>query len=205
MSFAIIPSEEISHRCDFSILANARGYLDAVEVGVDMGVFAADFLRRFRGNWLVGVDPYSSYEEMRYDRSGDMAIAVQALAPYHGRFRLVRAPSPDAVPFVLTFISPDFVYIDGSHKEADVRADMEAWWAALPEDRGMLAGHDWDEAHPGVRAAVEAFARERDLAVYLTRETTAPASWYCYRAEPAQLIHKFFRDGGSENPRAAKA
>lgn len=202
--FAIEPSTEIAYRQDFALLANARGYIDAVEVGTDQAVFAADFLSRFKGNWLLCVDPYRPCDEFEYDRTGDMIVAAQALSEFHGRFRFIRQRSPDAVAAVKVFISPEFVYVDGQHDEASVAADLAAWWAILPE-HGMIAGHDWDDAHPGVRSAVEAFARERDVVVRLTRETTSPPSWYIYRTEPETLFHRFFREGEGENPRYVPA
>jgi hypothetical protein len=207
MPFAIIPSEEISHRGDFVLLVNARGYLDAVEVGVDMGVFARDFLRRFEGNWLIGVDPYRPYAGSRddragYDRTPDIMAASVALAPYLGKYRLIRATSPGAIPFIKTFSHPDFVYIDGDHREASVRADIEGWWEALGPD-GLLAGHDWHPEHPGVMAAVERFARDRDLVVRLTHEDLpAAASWYIYKTEPPTLKVSLFRRGEEANPHA---
>lgn len=202
MTAVIRPSEEISHRTDFALLANARGYKDAVEVGVDQGVFARDFLSRFQGNWLFLVDPYEPYPDFPYDRSGDQLVAAQALAPYHGRFRFVKARSVQAAPWVARVIHPDFVYVDGAHEEDDVRADLEAWWAVLPPDRGMLAGHDYDTDHPGVMLAVNRFAQEHGLIVRLTHEKTSPPSWYVYRREPDTLVHKFFQDSESPNPAA---
>ena len=52
----------------------------------------------------------------------------------------------------------DLVFIDASHVEADVRADITAW---RPKVRGggILSGHDYgwpDGSHPGVKAAVDA-------------------------------------------------
>jgi len=201
MPFAIEPSDEISNRVDFAHLCNARGYKDAVEVGVDHGVFAREFLSRWNGHWLILLDPYRPYAEMPYDRMIDAFVAAQALAPFHGRFRFVRAASPMAIPWVQTFVAPEFVYIDGSHVEAEAYADMVAWWEILPSG-GMLAGHDYDPAHPGVMAAVERFARERQIVVRLTHEKVGPPSWYCYRGEPTTTVHKFFRDEEVANPRA---
>lgn len=203
--FAVIPSEEISHRGDFVILCNARGYVDAVEVGVDMGVFAAGFLSRFAGNWLIGIDPYEPYPEMGFDRTADLMAAVVALAPHHGRYRLIRHRSPEAIPLVLAFIRPPgFVYVDGPHDEASVRADLEAWWEVVPEG-SMLAGHDYDAGnHPGVVAAVKAFARERGLTVRLTHEQPpVPPSWYIYKSEPETLKVNLFRRDETPNPRRA--
>jgi hypothetical protein len=200
MPFAIERSPEISHRCDFPLLCNARGHKDAVEVGVDQGVFAAEFLRRFQGHWLILVDPYEPYPEQPYDRSADVLVAALALMPYHGRYRFVRARSPGCVGWVLSFCRPEFVYLDGSHDEADVAADLEGWWPALP-DHGMIAGHDWHAEHPGVKAAVEGFARRRGLVVRLTGEAVGAQSWYMYKKEPETLFVRLFTHADAENPR----
>lgn len=201
MGFEVIPSEEISHRADFSLLANARGYLDAVEIGVDQGVFAAEFLSRFRGHWLWGIDPYSEVPEYPFNRDGDLMAAVVALAPYHGRYRILRGKSPEAIPYVCEHISPSFVYVDGAHDEASVRADLEAWFE-VPSVQ-MLAGHDFDPLHPGVVAAVERFARERDVTVRLTHETTSPPSFLIYKREPEVLYRRLFTGDEVPNPRAS--
>lgn len=202
MPFAVILSEEISHRYDFALLCNARGYVDAVEVGTDQGSFAADFLAVWKGYWLLCLDPYEPYPELPYDRSLDMMVAVATLQPHRGRFRFVRHRSPDAIPFILTIIQPPgFVYLDGSHDEADVLADMKTWWEVLPET-GLLAGHDYDNAHPGVVGAVHRFAEDRGLIVRLTHETTSPPSWYIYKTEPATLYVRLFRSADEANPHA---
>jgi hypothetical protein len=201
VSFAVEPSVEIGHRFDFPILANARGYRDAVEVGTDLGVFARDFLSRFKGNWLWLVDPYEDHPAFPYDRSIDRLVAVQALMPYHGRFRFVPRRSVEAAPWVARHITPEFVYLDAGHSDEDVAADIAAWWPVLA-GHGMLAGHDWDETHPGVISAVERFARENGLVVRLTQETDAPPSWYVYKSEPETLFRRFFRHGETANPHA---
>lgn len=189
---------------DFALLCNARGFKDAVEIGTDLGRFAKDFLDRFKGNWLFCVDPYEPHPDFSYDRSGDLIVAAQALAPHHGRFRFVRARSTDAVAWVARVISPEFIYIDGSHEEPDVTADLLAWWDILPT-RGMLAGHDFDDDHPGVIEAVTAFAGARNLTVRLTHEKDAPPSWYIYKKEPEILFHRFFRFDESANAAYTRA
>jgi hypothetical protein len=204
MPFAVEPSVEISHRADFSLLANARGYRDAVEVGVDMGVFAREFMGRFAGHWLYGIDHYGPFEDAPdCDRTVDMMVAIAALMPWHGRFRLIRGRSPDVIPMVRRFISPSFVYVDGSHDEPDVWADLCGWWDVLPPD-GMLAGHDYHPDTPGVIAAVDRFAEERELVVRLTHETATPPSWSIYRTEPATLHRLFFDHGELVNPHAGE-
>jgi hypothetical protein len=204
MPFAIELSDEISHRHDLALLANARGYKDAVEIGTDQGIFAREFLNRFNGHWLICVDPYAPFAEWPYDRTIDLTVAAAALAHHHGRFRFIRRASPDAIPLVLAFCHPDIVYIDGSHEEDAVRADLEAWWDVLPS-HGMLAGHDYDDVHPGVVAAVNRFARERGVVVRLTVEDGVfPPTYYIYRTEPPTLIHRYYRHGESANPHAAR-
>jgi hypothetical protein len=46
----------------------------------------------------------------------------------------------------------DMIFLDGSHIEADVRADILAW---APKCSGLLAGHDYQGGWPGVMAAVD--------------------------------------------------
>lgn len=198
--FSIEPSTEIAYRHDFALLCNARGYVDAVEVGVDQGVFARAFLDRWEGYWLMLVDPFYAYGEMPYDRTIDAMVAVQALAKHHGRFRFIREQSPEAIQSVLRFIkAPEFVYIDGSHEIDHVMRDILAWWDVIP-GHGMLAGHDFDAEHPGVMAAVEGFARARGLIVRLTHEVTSPKSWYVYRTQPKTLFQRLFTEGEIANP-----
>jgi hypothetical protein len=202
MPFTIEPSVEIAHRYDFALLANARGLTDAVEVGVDQGVFARDFLSRFEGHWMFLVDPYDPHDDFPHGRMGDLMQAVHAMAPYHGRCRFVMKRSPDCIPFVTALIKPDFVYIDAEHTEEACYADMVAWWDILPS-RAILAGHDYDPAHPAVMRAVERFARERDAVVRLTAEAPpVAASWYIYRTEPPVLVEQFFRRGERPNTHA---
>lgn len=60
--------------------------------------------------------------------------------------------------------SVDRVFLDGSHDRASVAEDLCAWSARLRED-GILAGHDYDDKHAEVCAAVDAHARESGLMV----------------------------------------
>lgn len=201
MPMYIEPSPEISHRTDFALLANARGYRTAVEVGVDQGVFAREFMSRWNGDMLSLVDDYAGFPDFPYDRTTDMLAAVQALAPYHGRVRFLRLPSVEAARWMAGKVEPDLVYIDADHSEESVYEDMVSWWDLIPW-HGMLAGHDHDASHPGVCFAVQRFARERGLTVRLTQE--ALPSWYVYRSEPAELIIRHFRQATVPNPKARR-
>ena len=189
MPFSIEPSPEIFSRADFPLLCAARNLQVAVEIGTDIGSYAVEFMSRFRGMWLLCVDPYEPYEEMGYDRIGDLMVAVQALAPYHGRVKFIRARSPDAIRLIPQWLPISFVYIDGSHTYESVWKDIRAWWNKL-EPNGILAGHDFvgDPKTDGVKRAVTEFARERDLIVRYTQEGGTPISFYIYKKEPAGML-----------------
>jgi predicted O-methyltransferase YrrM len=56
----------------------------------------------------------------------------------------------------------DLVFLDASHDEASVAADIAAWWPTL-RPGGVVAGHDYRDDHPGVVAAVDRAAAQRGL------------------------------------------
>ncbi|MBI3298252.1 MAG: class I SAM-dependent methyltransferase [Elusimicrobia bacterium] len=58
--------------------------------------------------------------------------------------------------------SVDLVFIDASHDEESVLANLEAWAPAL-RPGGLLAGHDLSEKTPGVERGVERFCSARGL------------------------------------------
>jgi predicted O-methyltransferase YrrM len=60
--------------------------------------------------------------------------------------------------------SVDRVFLDGSHDGASVAEDLSIWSDRLRSD-GVLAGHDYDDRHRELVDAVDAFARQRSLAV----------------------------------------
>lgn len=191
-------SPEIAYRVDFSLLCNARGHRKAAEIGTDRGIFAVDFLSRWNGETLYCVDPYSEWSENTSPRESTRAQAVMALAAHYRRVRFLEVPSPEAASFIPPWDRPlDFVYIDGNHERDAVAADIAAWWPLVAEG-GILAGHDYDPGHPGVIAAVEAFAKQENLIVRLTREELA--SWYVYKREPETLHVRFFDDRDIPNP-----
>ena len=60
-------------------------------------------------------------------------------------------------------IHAELIYIDASHDERDVYADLVDYWQLL-NPNGIMFGDDFgNKDFPGVRSAVERFARERSL------------------------------------------
>jgi hypothetical protein len=56
------------------------------------------------------------------------------------------------------------IYIDGSHEEEDVYADIATYWKLLAKG-GAIFGDDYDHYWPGVVTAVHRFASEINVAV----------------------------------------
>jgi hypothetical protein len=50
--------------------------------------------------------------------------------------------------------SIDFIFVDGSHEYEDVKDDIISWYPKV-KTGGMLSGHDYSEAWPGVKKAVQ--------------------------------------------------
>lgn len=48
----------------------------------------------------------------------------------------------------------DAVYLDADHSYPAVRADIAKWWTRVKHG-GVLAGHDYDRCHIGVKLAVD--------------------------------------------------
>jgi methyltransferase family protein len=56
----------------------------------------------------------------------------------------------------------DLVYIDGSHEEANVKADLSCYWKLL-RSGGIIFGDDYQSQFPGVVRAVDSFSRKREV------------------------------------------
>lgn len=133
-------------------LIGARACTYGVELGVWQAETLAPTLKRFPRLHMVGVDwyqpvgPYTG-KDMKLAKSK----ALEALRPYRNRLRLIeRATTAAAALFDDgTF---DFVFIDASHDQASVEADIAAWHPKLKRD-GILCGHDANLE--GVCAALE--------------------------------------------------
>lgn len=109
-----------------------------------------------------GIDPY------RYPPvDGDMEActvsyreALEGLVQFGneqeiGHIRMVRAKSLGA-RFLFSARTVDMVMLDGDHRADAVASEIEAWTSAI-RPGGILAGHDFAPAWPGVVEAVEAW------------------------------------------------
>lgn len=178
-------SPEIKDRGEFSLLCNWRKLYRAVEVGVDRAGFAEEFMARWRGHNYFGIDTYESYPEFPWSRETDYLMAVARFERSKINCKLIKSESVAAANLLKQYDGlyfadlrlVDFIYIDAGHDYESVIKDLEAWWPLVSEI-GVLAGHDYDESHPGVVQAVDEFF-DGKATVYRTHEPVS--SWYVYR------------------------
>lgn len=197
MTARVERSELVGCRTDLARLANQKNLKVAVEVGTDRGEFACEFLRWWTGEMLFCVDPWLPYDDMLWDRTGDMHHAIQSLIQrgFGHRFRIVRATSVQAAAYLTEYVrGVDLVYLDGAHDYENVKTDIAAWWP-LVRPGGVLAGDDYDTVeHPGVIQAVNEFAEEGGHVVRLTTDYNRFPSWYIEKPEPIEDVREALLD-----------
>lgn len=173
----------------------------AVEVGTHRADFACQIMRKWDGNFLYCVDPWTvpeGYEEQAVllpgkgvDRELDMDIARRRLAGFGNRVSFVRLPSVEAFTSFADR-SLDFVYIDGDHRYRQVSTDLMVWWRKIKKG-GILAGHDFISrvqysAYMDVQKAVMRFVKSRGIEdVFIVPELKAEPEfqpWSFYIVKP---------------------
>ena len=181
---------ELSHRCLLADMCNARGLKTAVEVGTHQAVFAHEFMSRFNGAitlvdpWELAADDnpifYPNFVPSTENREADYAIAVQAMLPFSSRVTWMLMTSSEAAQ---TFDDDavGFVYIDALHDYDSVVEDIRIWYPKVISGNGIFAGHDYDEAHPDVVRAVDAFIGSIGHKLYCTADE--PSSWWIVKCE----------------------
>jgi cephalosporin hydroxylase len=151
----------------------APNFATFVEVGVAFGrsltYLAGGAIKVTKKLRVFGVDPWvddwdsdrptwgANFAEMGRNLGGPFCAAVSQMYEYTPKemeyVRLVRAPSVMAAR-MFDDASVFFVFIDGSHHYEDVVADLAAWVPKIAPG-GIIAGHDYHAAFPGVKRAVD--------------------------------------------------
>lgn len=154
-------------RKDFPGLLAALGCERGAEIGVWEGQFSEWICRGVPGVDLLCVDPWRAYGEY-LDAKNDQANLDAAYQTASARLvpfgcRVWRMSSVEAAARVPDG-SLDFVYIDGNHARAFVKADLRAWTPKVRRG-GIVAGHDYTtrSKHIEVKSAVDAFVRRRGI------------------------------------------
>lgn len=169
-------SQWVSDRRDFGAFANLHKVRVAVEVGVDQGIFARDFLRQWRGERLYLVDTWEAMGNMSWEREMDRLCALNLTCEPTPRVRFIRRKSAEAPQCIRGQDEVRFVYIDAAHDYKNVMQDIETWWQVL-RSGGILAGHDFHK--DGVKTAVKEFSEKHGLTTYYTHDKWP--SWHTFK------------------------
>lgn len=148
--------------------SDARGVI--VEVGCWLGRSTSYVagLCRIRDLTLICVDSWSGSSD-RFDAQYRELLArrdIEAEFRHHLDALALAADirRTTSLAAAATFVpgSVDLVFLDASHDEPAIAADIAAWWPTL-RPGGILAGHDYRDDHPGVVAAVDRAAAQHGL------------------------------------------
>ena len=143
-----------------------------IELGVAAGGFSVQLLENSTLSYLYGVDMYC-------DRKHDLdeyRAALKATNTYRSRYSLLKMRFDQALPLFEEHCF-DFIYVDGyAHTGEEGGKTFRDWWPKL-KSGGIFAGDDYTPAWPLTRAAVDQFAAENGLDVFvITPQTTGPFS-----------------------------
>lgn len=119
-------------------------------VGVEIGVLGASgtvaMLNRMPNLCVYAVDPWKHIEGKNFEAERDQAYhdanyeeAKHRTEEFGKRVMLIRATSDEA--FEMLPGPFDFIWIDGSHDEPDVRNDVHKWKTKV-KPGGIIGGHD---------------------------------------------------------------
>ena len=140
--------------------------LRGVEVGTRAGLFAEALLQAEPRLQLMVVDPFEHVSETYKSQDGEeqendffsnatAEAAWRRLAALRPRVHFFTTDSVTASQWIQDG-SLDLVFIDADHSYDAVKADLAAWVPKLRKG-GVLSGHDYNSAFPGVVDAVQDF------------------------------------------------
>ena len=153
------------------LLANLPQGSRGAELGVFRGEFSRDMLRVVNPAELYLVDlfdgPVTSGDcDGRNLQTVDMSTMPEELSVLGPRVYVKRSSS---TAFLTNIIDSknllDWVYIDTSHDYETTVAELALARRAVHKSGGIIAGHDYSRAFPGVLQAVTEFAIKHELVV----------------------------------------
>jgi len=165
-------------------------YRTGAEIGVFEGANSNNLCSQFEGPIYV-IDPWKHFPDGAYPE-GDITNpaqekldrryeGVERLLSQHSHAIILRKESIEALVNVENG-ALDFVYIDANHTLPFIWCDIRGWWPKIKEG-GILSGHDY--GWRGIGTAVDAFAKEKGLNVYLA--ANAPLTdWFIYKCSSTE-------------------
>ena len=153
----------------------------SVEIGVFRGEFAKMILDIINPSVLVLIDPFEENDEWygeegnslrtAYSTFEDLNIVVKKFSTEIVKLNVVimKGYSYDIVHKCKDHAF-DFIYIDASHRYADVKRDLNNWHTKLTIN-GVMAGHDYSpDPQFGVVQAVDEYCEEQGFEMILLNE-----------------------------------
>lgn len=163
---------EIKYRADLHKIIDLT--LPTAELGCAEGLFSRDIL-----NWGVPkhylVDTWATISGQKGDggngqewHNSNLENVKKLMSPFGKKAVILRGMSTDMAARV-DDDSLGFVNVDCDHSYEGVKADIAAWWRKLKVG-GVMAFHDYEMEHYGVKTAVLEFAGNNGQEVHLLPE-----------------------------------
>ena len=130
-----------------------RKNLVGVEIGVYTAANANRIINRLNIKKLYLIDPYE-VDSGNFNRFEARSKAVLRVSGY-GNTQFIFKKSSEAVKDIDGLV--DFVYIDGSHQQEDVTADLFNYYN-LVKDSGIIAGDNYEML--SVKIPVDIFSKD---------------------------------------------
>lgn len=163
----------IKHRSELNQLLPENPV--TVELGVAEGLFSRDILRDWKPKLHYMVDLWETFplpgdvgsEQKWHDSNYENVLKL--VEPFTN-YKIIKGHTVSVSGHVPDN-SVDLVYIDACHSYECVRDDINAWWDKV-KSGGVMAFHDYEMSHYGVKQAVAEFAYAHRLNVELIPENS---------------------------------
>lgn len=137
-------------------------------VGVEIGTKCSDLtcaiLLFVPQAFVYTIDPWEHRDKAEFEagepqeyHDKNKEFAYKRLSNHENRHRVFILPFRSS--YAIDLIPPekvDFVWTDGDHSEAGIRADIELYYP-LVKDGGIFGGHDYGQCHPLTEVIKERF------------------------------------------------
>lgn len=138
-----------------------------VEIGSHLGESTTIFLGYDQIEKMYCIDPWN--QNPIYEKTFDSRL--QPFIESKKCIKLKEFSKEASKKFLDNSI--DMVYIDGNHEYEYVKSDIETWYPKIT-NQGIISGHDYIDAHPGTKLAIDEFIAKEKLKLLVFPDS----SWY---------------------------